>query len=104
MQYLLGLTGEEPNFEEISPDEMQATIDVMDRYNQELRDAGALIYAAGLRERATATVVRFPLEEAQKPMFRLLGCKPGGQREGGQHVGRRARDWTADLASSTRPR
>jgi hypothetical protein len=63
MQYLLGLIGEEPNFEEISPDEMQATIDLMDRYNQELRDAGAMIYGAGLRERATATVVGFPLEE-----------------------------------------
>jgi hypothetical protein len=63
MQYLLGLIGEEPNFEEISPDEMQATIDLMDRYNQELKDAGAMVYGAGLRERATATVVRFPAEE-----------------------------------------
>jgi hypothetical protein len=63
MQYLLGLIGEEPNFEEISPDEMQATIDLMDKYNQELRDAGAMIYGAGLRERATATVVAFPAEE-----------------------------------------
>ena len=63
MQYLLGLIGEEPNFEEISPDEMQATIDLMDRYNQELKDAGAMVYGAGLRERATASVVRFPLAE-----------------------------------------
>jgi hypothetical protein len=63
MQYLLGLIGEEPNFEEISPDEMQATIDLMDKYNQELRDAGAMIYGAGLRERATATVVTFPADE-----------------------------------------
>jgi hypothetical protein len=63
MQYLLGLIGEEPNFEEISPDEMQATIDLMDKYNQELRDAGAMVYGAGLRERATATVVTFPAEE-----------------------------------------
>jgi hypothetical protein len=63
MQYLLGLIGEEPNFEEISPDEMQATIDLMDRYNQELKDAGAMVYGAGLREQATASVVRFPLAE-----------------------------------------
>jgi hypothetical protein len=63
MQYMLGLIGEEPNFEEISPDEMQATIDLMDRYNQELKDAGAWVMGAGLRERATASVVRFPLEE-----------------------------------------
>jgi hypothetical protein len=63
MQYLLGLIGEEPNFEEISPDEMQATIELMDRYNQELKDAGAWVTGAGLRERATASVVRFPLGE-----------------------------------------
>ena len=67
MQYLLGLIGDEPNFEEISPDEMQATIDLMDKYNQELRDAGAMIYGAGLRERATATVVRFADEEGGEP-------------------------------------
>jgi hypothetical protein len=67
MQYLLGLIGEEPNFEEISPDEMQATIDLMDRYNQELKDAGAMVYGAGLRERATATVVTFPAEEGGEP-------------------------------------
>ncbi len=63
MQYLLGLIGEEPNFEEISPDEMQATLDLMDRFNKEMKDAGAMVYGAGLRERATATVVSFPLEE-----------------------------------------
>jgi hypothetical protein len=63
MQYLLGLIGEEPDFEEISPDEMQATIDLMDRYNQELRDAGAMIYGAGLRERATASVINFATDE-----------------------------------------
>ena len=34
MQYLLGLIGEEPNFEEISPEDMQATIDLMNKYNQ----------------------------------------------------------------------
>jgi len=67
MQYLLGLIGEEPSFEEISPDEMQATIDLMDRYNQEMKDAGAMIYGAGLRERATATVVTFPAEEGGDP-------------------------------------
>jgi hypothetical protein len=67
MQYLIGLIGEEPNFEEISPDEMQATMDLMDRFNQELKDAGAWVHGAGLRERATATVVTFPAEEGAEP-------------------------------------
>lgn len=67
MQYLIGLIGEEPNFEEISPDEMQATIEEMDRFNQKLKDAGAMVFGAGLRERATATVVRFPAEEGGEP-------------------------------------
>jgi hypothetical protein len=59
MQYLLALIGEEPNFEEISPDEMQATIDEMDKYNKELEDAGAMVHGAGLAERATGTTIRF---------------------------------------------
>ena len=63
MQYMLLLIGEEPNWEDVSPDEMQATIDLMDRYNQELKDAGAWVTGGGLRERATASVVRFPLGE-----------------------------------------
>src|SRR5262245_48745430 len=59
MQYLLALIGEEPNFEEIAPDDMQATIDEMDKYNAELKDAGAMVYGAGLGERATGSTVRF---------------------------------------------
>ena len=47
MQYLIGLIGEDPNFEEISPDEMQATLDLMDRFNQELKDAGAWVLTEG---------------------------------------------------------
>jgi hypothetical protein len=59
MQYLLGLMGEEPNFEEISPDEMQATIDEMDKYNEALKEAGAMVTGAGLAERATGSTVHF---------------------------------------------
>ena len=66
MQYLLALIGEEPNFEEISPEEMQATIDLMDKFNQEMKDAGAMVYGAGLRERATASVVHFPPRRAER--------------------------------------
>jgi hypothetical protein len=59
MQYLLSLIGEEPNFEEISPDDMQATIDEMDKYNKTLEEAGAMVTGAGLAERATGTTIKF---------------------------------------------
>jgi hypothetical protein len=59
MPYLLALIGDEPNFEELSPDEMQATIDEMDKYNKELEAAGAMVTGAGLAERATGTTIRF---------------------------------------------
>jgi len=59
MQYMLLLIGEEPNWEDVSPDEMQATIDQMSKYNDELKEAGAMVTGHGLRERATASVVRF---------------------------------------------
>ncbi|HET6997608.1 MAG TPA: YciI family protein [Solirubrobacterales bacterium] len=62
MQYMLLLQGEEPNWEDVSPEEMQATIESMGRFNEELKDAGAMVTGGGLRERATATVVRFQLE------------------------------------------
>lgn len=60
MQYMFSLIDQEPNWEEVSPAEMQDDLDAMGRYNQELQDAGAMVWGAGLRERATGTVVRFP--------------------------------------------
>jgi hypothetical protein len=62
MQYMLLLQGEEPNWEDITPEETQAMIESMNRFNNELKDAGAMVTGGGLRERATATVVRFQLE------------------------------------------
>jgi len=59
MQYMLSLIGEEPNWEDVSPEEMQATLDEMEKYNDELKAAGAMVTGHGLRERATASVVRF---------------------------------------------
>ncbi|MBK5219727.1 MAG: hypothetical protein JJE35_08070 [Thermoleophilia bacterium] len=56
---MLLLVGEEPNWEEISPEEAQATIDEMGKFNKELEDAGAMVTGGGLESRATATVVRF---------------------------------------------
>lgn len=65
MQYIFMLQGEEPNWEDVSPQEMQSTLDEMGRYNQELKDAGVMVGGHGLRERATGTVVRFPVGEGE---------------------------------------
>ncbi len=59
MQYMFLLIGEEPNWEDVSPQEMQTTLDEMGKYNDELKEAGAMVGGHGLRERATASVVRF---------------------------------------------
>jgi hypothetical protein len=59
MQYMFLLIGEEPNWEDVSPEEMQTTLDEMNKYNDELKEAGAMVGGHGLRERATASVVRF---------------------------------------------
>jgi hypothetical protein len=59
MHYMLLLMGEEVDWEAITPEEAQATIDEMGKFNQELEDAGAMVTAGGLESRATATVVRF---------------------------------------------
>jgi hypothetical protein len=60
MHYMLLLMGEEPNWEEISPEEMQASMDQMDTFNTKLKEAGAWVTGGGLESRDTATVVRFP--------------------------------------------
>jgi hypothetical protein len=59
MLYLLSLIDEEPNWEEVSPEEMQAMVDEMGRYNDELKEAGVMVDGHGLRGRETASVVRF---------------------------------------------
>jgi hypothetical protein len=59
MLYMLSLIDQEPNWEEISPEEMQAMVDAMGKYNDELKEAGVMVDGHGLRERATASVVRF---------------------------------------------
>jgi hypothetical protein len=59
MQFMLSLIGEEPNFDQVTPEEMQAEIDKMDAYNRELEEAGAFFLGGGLQERAQARTVRF---------------------------------------------
>jgi hypothetical protein len=59
MHYMLLLMGEEVDWEAITPEEAQATLDEMGKFNKGLEDAGAMVTAGGLESRATATVVRF---------------------------------------------
>lgn len=91
MQYMLSLIGEEPNWEDVSPEEMQATLDEMEKYNDELKAAGAMVTGHGLRERATASVVRFsgdertvtdgPFAETKEALggFYLIECATKGE-------------------------
>jgi hypothetical protein len=59
MHYMLLLMGEEVDWEAITPEEAQASLDEMGAFNKEIEDAGAMVTAGGLESRATATVVRF---------------------------------------------
>ena len=59
MLYMLSLIDQEPNWEEVKPEDFQAEVDAMGRYNDELKEAGVMVNGHGLRERATASVVRF---------------------------------------------
>jgi len=63
MRYMLSLIDQEPNWEDVKPEDMQANLDAMGRYNDELKAAGVMVDGHGLRERATASVVRFSGEE-----------------------------------------
>jgi hypothetical protein len=56
-QYLLSVHGThgEPM---PAPDEMQKMFDDVDKVNQEIRDAGAWVFACGLTDPSDATVVR----------------------------------------------
>ena len=59
MLYMLSLIDQEPNWEDVKPEDMQEMLDEMGRYNDELKEAGVMVDGHGLRERATASVVRF---------------------------------------------
>jgi hypothetical protein len=63
MLYLLSLIDQEPNWEDVKPEDMQQDLDAMGRYNDELKAAGVMVDGHGLRERATASVVRFSGDE-----------------------------------------
>jgi hypothetical protein len=63
MRYMLSLIDQEPNWEDVKPEEIQEDLDAMGRYNDELKEAGVMVDGHGLRERATASVVRFSGDE-----------------------------------------
>jgi hypothetical protein len=57
-QYLLAVHGDEAAFAAISPDDMQRAYKQVDAFNEELKAAGAWVFAGGLHPSSTATVVR----------------------------------------------
>ena len=63
MRYMLSLIDQEPNWEDVKPEDVQEDLDAMGRYNDELKAAGVMVDGHGLRERATASVVRFSGDE-----------------------------------------
>ena len=63
MLYMLSLIDQEPNWEDVKPEDIEADVDAMGRYNDELKEAGVMVDGHGLRERATASVVRFSGDE-----------------------------------------
>jgi hypothetical protein len=63
MLYMLSLIDQEPNWEDVKPEDIEADVEAMGRYNDELKAAGVMVDGHGLRERATASVVRFSGDE-----------------------------------------
>jgi hypothetical protein len=59
MQFMLALIAEERSWEEVTPDEVKRNLAEMGQFNAELTEAGALVSAGGLQERATGTTVHY---------------------------------------------
>ena len=58
MKFLLQMIADESYWENLSPEEMQPMIEAMDRYNDELKSAGAWVHGEGLDFSGTAKTVR----------------------------------------------
>jgi len=56
-QYLMSVYMDE-NVEQLSPEEMEQSFKDVDVVNQKLQDQGAWVFAGGLHEPSTATVVK----------------------------------------------
>jgi hypothetical protein len=59
MQFMLALIAEERPWEEVTPDEVKKNLAEMGQFNAELTEAGAMVFGAGLQERATGTTVHY---------------------------------------------
>lgn len=58
MRYMLEMIVDESGWQRLSPEQMQPMIDAMERYNDELRRAGAWVSGEGLDYSRTAKTVR----------------------------------------------
>jgi hypothetical protein len=57
-QYLLAVHGDEAEWATMSPEDQQRSYKQVDAFNEELKAAGAWVFAGGLHPASTATVVR----------------------------------------------
>ena len=58
MKFILQMIADESGWQNLTPEEMQPMIDAMERYNDELRAAGAWVSGEGLDYSAGAKTVR----------------------------------------------
>lgn len=58
MKYMLQMVADESAWQSLRPDEMQPMIEAMERYNDELRSAGAWVSGEGLDYSGNARTVR----------------------------------------------
>ena len=56
-QYLLSVHGSDDSVAAVDPDTMQAMYENVNRFNAEVQEAGAWVFAGGLHSASTATVV-----------------------------------------------
>jgi hypothetical protein len=87
MKFLLLLYGDETKWMDMSPEDMQQSVDVWNAFGQELIDAGAIVAGEALAPTSDATTVRFaqgevlrtdgPFAETREQLggFYLLECR-----------------------------
>lgn len=56
-QFLLSVHGNDESFADVEPATMQTMFEAVEAFNEEVRQAGAWVYANGLMSASTATVV-----------------------------------------------
>ena len=58
MKYLLALFGDESGWDDVSPEDMQASMEPWNKFEQEVSDAGVKIAGEGLQPSNTATSIK----------------------------------------------